>query len=137
MRKQQPEKIVIFFQFIKGNTIGHFILNIVSINDKTIYIANSLSCINAKTYVAHKHYQDYKVEILKIHQQPPTSNECCFHCMYYAYKIVKLYSLNSNLTDLMNFDNDEFYYVSKITRFVLNTMKQKVPSSKIRERKQR
>ena len=87
-------------------SIGHFILNIIDVKEKHVYIVNTLRGIRPKEYrgVSLTSYGYSEVEV----KQQTNGTDCGFLCCYYMYRAVKLVSFMTRWVDILRYEEGEY-----------------------------
>ena len=103
--------IILLPQFVDPHnpflcSIGHFILNIIDVKEKHVYIVNTLKGIRRKEYkgVSITSYVYSEVEV----RQQTNGTDCGFLCCYYMYRTVKLVSSMTRWLDNLRYEEREY-----------------------------
>ena len=100
-----PQFILPSFQY--EGAIGHFILNIVDMKEKCVYIVNTLKGIKPKEYKGVV-LTSFKCIEVDVHQQT-NGTDCGFMCCYYMYRIMKSRIPSEGVSSLIRYDGDEYH----------------------------
>ena len=113
-------KIIFIPQFDSGDSIGHFVLNIVDMKEKTIYLMNSLDEWNVLFCPAKVMFKEFNGPLkLETPQQPENSLQCGFRMLFNIFKSIESYLLNYSLS--FEFNDDEFNSFSEFIVDLHNT----------------
>ena len=99
-----PQFILPSFQY--EGAIGHFILNIVDMKDKCVYIVNTLQGIKPKEYtgVTLTTFKCIEVDV----DQQTNGTDCGFLCCYYMYHVLKTGTVPFDMSRVIKYDVAEY-----------------------------
>ena len=99
------------FQYEGG--IGHFILNIVNMKEKCVYIVNTLKGIKPKEYTW---VTLTSFKCIENDDQQTNSTDCGFLCCFYMYRVLKIGTVPFDVSCVIKYGTAE--YQSFITMLV-------------------
>lgn len=115
----QKTKLIFIPQFEPGSNVGHYVLNVVNLKEKKVYILNSLESWKMDLSVRDALFKEFETVDYETNQQPKTSYQCGFRVLYNCFKVLRSYCKEGSMTFIH--DNKEFNEFIKFVIDIHNT----------------